>query len=117
MASSAILIPAPPNLAPSSLLQAFFMPIPAPKYFKTWIIFFVIATVGAGILGLILGAFLGAYLKVVAHAELNTIKLVAQVAGFIAALPVSYFTFRWAVEEFIVKDLTTPPAEPPQLAK
>lgn len=92
-----------------------------PKYFKAWILFFLIATVGGMILGGIAGLFIGAAMAV-AHAELGMIKIVCGLAGFVISVPLSYFTFRWVVSEFVVKELvkTSPPgpaaptAEPPQ---
>lgn len=93
-----------------------------PKYFKAWILFFLIATVGGMILGGIAGLFIGAGMAV-AHVGLGTIKLVCGLAGFVISVPLSYFTFRWVVSEFVVKELAkTPPpapsassAEPPQV--
>lgn len=94
--------------------------MPTPKYFKAWIFFFLIATVGGGLIGGVVGGILGMVLGF-AQVELGTIKLVGGVAGFIIGVPVSYFTFRWVVSEFIVKPLTStlppvppaPPVEPP----
>lgn len=92
------------------------MPTSTPKYFKAWIIFFLIATVGGLFLGALTGGFIG-LLMGLAHMEIGLVKLVCGAAGFIIGVPVSYFTFRWVVGEFIVKDLRAaaapPPAEPP----
>ncbi len=97
------------------------MTSPKPKYFKAWIIFFLIATIGGMVIGGIIGFFIGAAMGV-AGMDLGLIKIVCGVAGFLVGIPLSYFTFRWAVAEFIVKDLTAPPpaaatasAEPPPL--
>lgn len=98
------------------------MSTPAPKYFKAWITFFLIATVGGALLGGVLGFFLGMAMGF-AQVELGTIKIVCGAAGLVISVPLSYFTFRWVVSEFIVKDLAqTPPvlpsvpsAEPPSL--
>ncbi len=87
------------------------MPTPSPKYFKAWIIFFLIATVGGGLVGAMIGFFLGATLGL-AQVGLGTIKLICGAVGFLFAIPVSYFTFRWAVGEFIVKDLKQAPPPP-----
>ena len=93
-----------------------------PKYFKAWILFFLIATVGGMILGGIAGLFIGAIMAV-AHADLRMIKIVCGLAGFVISVPLSYFTFRWVVSEFVVKELakvspSVPPAiEPPPIAK
>ncbi len=97
------------------------MPAPAPKYFKAWIIFFAIATIGGALLGGIAGGLIGVVLGL-AQVDLNVIKIAGGAAGFVISLPLSYFTFRWTVSEFIVKELTapppdpaTPPAEPPRV--
>lgn len=95
------------------------MSTPAPKYFKAWIIFFLIVTVGGFILGGGLGFILGAAMGI-AGMSMGQIQLICGVAGFLIGIPLSYFTFRWVVAEFIVKDLTaTPPpapsAEPPRV--
>lgn len=93
-----------------------------PKYFKAWILFFLIATVGGMILGGIAGLFIGAGLAI-AHVELGMIKIVCGLAGGVISVPLSYFTFRWVVSEFVVKELanTSPPVpaavEPPPIAK
>jgi multisubunit Na+/H+ antiporter MnhE subunit len=86
-----------------------------PKYFKTWIIFFAIVTVGGFILGAGIGAFLGIVLHM-AGMELAVVKVACAIAGFIISIPLSYFTFRWTVSEFIVKELAQRPvvdAPPP----
>src|SRR3954470_24138573 len=79
-----------------------------PKYFKTWIIFFAIVTVGGFVLGAMIGAFLGLVLHM-AEVELTYIKIACAVAGFLISVPLSYFTFRWTVAEFIVKELAQRP--------
>ncbi len=92
----------------------------APKYFKTWIIYYLIAVVGALTLSAVAAIIIGVGMKL-AHAEPSTIKWTARITGFLISAPISWFSFRWVVEEFIVKDLTqtsppAPPAEPPPLA-
>ncbi len=82
-----------------------------PKYFKAWIIFFMIATVGGMLLGGVAGFFIGLAMGL-AKVDLTIIKIACGAAGFVLSLPLSYFTFRWVVGEFIIKDLT-PPTEPP----
>ena len=93
--------------------------MPQPRYFKAWILFFLIATVGGAILGGVAGGVLGVVLGF-ARVDLGTIKIVGGVAGFIISVPVSFFTFRWAVSEYVIKELTrmppviptSPPASP-----
>lgn len=88
------------------------MSAPTPKYFKAWIIFFLIATVGGFFLGAIIGGVLGGVMAV-AGQSVATIKFVAGILGFVLGIPISYFTFRWTVSEFIVKPLTPPPPVTP----
>ena len=98
------------------------MPAPAPKYFKAWIAFFLIATVGGSLLGGVAGMIIGLVLKYAAHAEPTTIKWAVRIVGFAIMIPLSYVAFRYVVEEIIIEDLTkapspAPTAEPPQIAK
>jgi hypothetical protein len=62
-------------------------------YFKAWLMFFLIATVGGGILGLIIGSFLAAFLGA-GGMPLAQMTRILQVVGFIIAMPISYVTFR-----------------------
>lgn len=88
------------------------MPTRTPKYFKAWIFFFLIATIGGMVLGGTVGFIIGVAMGI-AHMELGLIKVVCGVVGFLLGVPLSYFTFRWVVAEFIVKELTpTPPSDP-----
>lgn len=88
------------------------MSTPAPRYFKAWFIFFLIATVGGFFLGAGIGAMIGFVLGL-AQVDLTLIKIICGGIGFVISLPLSYFTFRWVVAEFIVKPLTAPPPPPP----
>lgn len=94
-----------------------------PKYLKAWIMFFLIATVGGAVAGGIVGLFLGMILGV-AGVGLGAVKLACGAAGFLAGIPISYFTFRWVVEEFVIKAIipapqqsTRPQPIPPTLAQ
>lgn len=84
-----------------------------PKYFKAWFIFFLIAGIGGMFVGGFIGGILGLFLGL-AHVELGTIKIICAAVGFVLGLPLSYFTYRWTVSEFIVKELnkTSPPSAP-----
>jgi len=74
------------------------------KYLKAWIIFFLVATVGGGIAGGMVGGLLGGILGI-AHVDLETIKRVGMIAGFIVGIPISYIVFYWVTSQFIVKPL------------
>jgi hypothetical protein len=63
-------------------------------YFKAWLMFFLIATVGGGILGLIIGSFLAAFFFGAGGMPLAQMTRILQVVGFIIAMPISYVTFR-----------------------
>lgn len=75
-----------------------------PKYFKAWVIFTLIATIGGFILGALTGMILGAILGI-AGVEPTIIKIACAIAGFFVGLPLSYFAFRWCVSEFIIKEM------------
>ena len=66
------------------------------QYFKAWLLFFLIATVGGGILGMIIGGFVAAFLGA-GGMSLQQMTRVLQVIGFVMALPISYVTFRAVV--------------------
>jgi len=73
-------------------------------YLKSWLLFFLIATVGGGLLGAVLGAILGAFLGA-AGISLLDIKLICGATGFVIGLPISFFTFQWSVRTYIVDPL------------
>jgi len=62
-------------------------------YLKAWALFAVCTTIGGGIAGAIAGGILGGILGA-AGTPVAAIQLVGSIAGFIAALPVSYLFFR-----------------------
>jgi len=73
-------------------------------YLVAWLLYFVCTTVGGGLAGGVAGAILGGVLGA-SGATMETIKMVAGIAGFIVALPVSYFLFRFFVARFLVQKL------------
>jgi hypothetical protein len=82
-----------------------------PPYFRAWLLFFVLASAGGaiagGLAGLLLGVFFG-----LAGVGAGSIKLAAAVLGFALGAPISYFSFRWVVSQYIVGETR---AEPPVL--
>jgi ABC-type uncharacterized transport system permease subunit len=72
------------------------------EYFLAWLVFWLSATVGGFVLGAIIGAILGFALSV-AGADLQIIKIVCGIAGFIIAIPLSYLLFRLIVGTMIVR--------------
>jgi len=79
-------------------------------YFKAWLLFFVIATVGGGILGMIIGSFVAAFLGA-GGMPLQQMTRILQIIGFVIALPISYFTFRGVVGKYLFPKIEddTPP--------
>jgi hypothetical protein len=61
-------------------------------YFKAWLLFFVIATVGGGLVGIIVGAFVGAFLGAGGMPPPQMTRIL-QIVGFIIAFrfPTSRF--------------------------
>jgi hypothetical protein len=73
-------------------------------YFKAWLIFFAVATIGGGLVGLILGSFLAAFLGA-AGATMQEMTNANRILGFIVALPISYVAFRAVVGKFLFPKL------------
>ena len=70
-------------------------------YIKSWLLFFLVATIGGGILGMVFGAVLGGILGA-AGVSVGTIGIVSLIAGTVIGIPISFFTFRWSVGKYIV---------------
>jgi hypothetical protein len=70
------------------------------QYFKAWLLFFLIATVGGGIIGLIIGGFLAAFLGA-GGMPLPQMTRILQIVGFVIAIPISYLTFRAVVGKYL----------------
>jgi putative flippase GtrA len=73
-------------------------------YFKAWLIFFLVGTLGGALLGLILGSFLAAFLGA-AGAPISQIAVANRILGIVVAIPVSYVTFRAVVGKFLFPKL------------
>ncbi len=72
------------------------------EYFIAWLVYWLTAAVGGGILGAVIGAMLGFVLGL-AGVDIQMIKVVCGIAGFIIAIPLSYLLFRLIVGAMIVK--------------
>ena len=70
------------------------------QYFKAWLLFFLVATVGGGILGMIIGSFVAAFLGADGM-SLQQMTRVLQIIGFVIAIPISYVTFRAVVGKYL----------------
>jgi putative flippase GtrA len=70
------------------------------QYFKGWLFFFLVATVGGGILGMIIGSFVAAFLGA-GGMPLQQMTRILQIVGFVIAIPISYITFRAVVGKYL----------------
>ncbi len=93
--------PMPPILPQAPAYEA---AVPDPAYFKSWLIFFLIASCGGAVAGGVGGAIVGAVMGLT-HSSSDDIRLVVSVLAFLAALPVSFFAFQWSVKTWIVKPM------------
>lgn len=82
-----------------------------PHYFKSWLLFFLVASIGGavagGIVGVVVGGAMGA-----GEMPLDRVVQICKVLGFVVSMPISFFTFRWSVRTCIVDampDGGTPP--------
>jgi putative flippase GtrA len=85
-------------------------------YFKAWLLFFLVATVGAGLVAMIISSFVAAFMGA-GGASLAQMRRVTQIIGFIIGIPVSYVTFRAVVGKYLfpkIEDDSLPPNLPPQ---
>ena len=85
-----------------------------PPIFKAWLIFVVLADVLGFLAGGAAGFVVGFIMAAAGHPNLDHIRIAGGIAGFVAALPVSYFIFRRVVNRMIVPNVW-PPAHPPQV--
>ncbi len=74
------------------------------SYLKSWALFFLLSSIGGALAGAIAGGLVGAVLGG-SGAPLATIKVVTGIVGFVAALPISYFAFRWSAEKYLIAPL------------
>lgn len=73
-------------------------------YFKAWLIFFLVATVGGGIVGLVVGSFVAAFLGA-GGMSVPQMTRILQIVGFVIAIPISYITFRAVVGKYLLPKL------------
>jgi hypothetical protein len=74
------------------------------EYFKAWLLFFFIATVGGAVVGLIFGSLLAVFMGA-AGSTTQEILSANRILGFVVALPISYVTFRAVVGKFLFPKL------------
>ena len=87
-------------------------------YLIAWVLFFICATIGGAVAGALVSGIIGGILRVM-HASPQVISRVCGLLGFMLALPISYFLFRFVVARFIVEKVeaaaaatATPAPEP-----
>nr|CAP48160.1 putative integron gene cassette protein [uncultured bacterium] len=73
-------------------------------YLKSWLMFFLVATVGGGIVGMVAGVIVGAVMTTAGMSTFQ-ITVASALCGFVLGIPISFFTFKWAVGRFIVTPL------------
>ena len=73
-------------------------------YFKAWLMFFLVATVGGGVVGLIIGSFVATFLGA-GGMPLEQMTRILQIVGFVIVMPISYITFRAVVGKFLFPKL------------
>ena len=71
---------------------------------KAWSVFFILALVSGLIAGAFAGGLTGVLVVSVTGSEGN-IPIYAGIAGFVAALPFSYLSFRFSVRKFLANEL------------
>jgi hypothetical protein len=72
--------------------------------FKSWLIFFVFATIGSLVVGFVVGPLTGAVMSIsdVPFQSRGTIK---QIAVFIFTLPISFIAYRWTLNNVVLEKL------------
>jgi hypothetical protein len=80
------------------------------QYFKAWLLFFHVATVGGGIIGIIIGSFLAAFLGA-GGMSLPQMTRVLQIVGFVIGIPISYITFHAVIGKYLFPKIEE--VEPP----
>ena len=84
-------------------------------YFKAWLLFFAVATVGASLVAMIIGSFMAAFMGA-GGASLAQMTRVNQITAFVIGIPVSYVTFRAVVGKYLfpkIEDDSPRPKLPP----
>ncbi len=74
--------------------------------FKSWLIFFVSAILGALVIAVVIPPIVPIVMAVV-HAPFQSQGIFTQITTFICSLPISYIAYRWSINNIIlVKDGT-----------
>jgi hypothetical protein len=101
------------NYACKTSLTEMNEPNQQPPMLKAWAAFFVTATVFGAIAGALVGGLAGALIGATQGPEAVAASgLLFQLLGFLVALPVSFFSFKWAVGKFILPAVLPQPESP-----
>jgi hypothetical protein len=69
-------------------------------YFKAWLLFFLIATVIGGGIGMVIANSVAAFLAAQGM-PLRVLAILLQILGLVIAMPISYLTFRGVVGKYL----------------
>jgi len=75
-------------------------------YFKAWILFFLVATVGGFISGAAVGGVIGFTMGVMGY-PLETVATLCKVIGFCIGVAISYLCFKWSVGKYILPQMVS----------
>lgn len=78
-------------------------------YFKTWLIYTLSSMVLGALCGMASGMVCG-FVMGAAGMPVETIKIVCGIVGFVLGIIVSFIMFRWAVDKFIVLEVSRLPS-------
>jgi hypothetical protein len=81
-------------------------------YFKAWLLFFLIATVIGGAIGMVTGTTVGAVLSA-RGMPVRELAIVLQVVALVIAMPISYLTFRLVVGKYLFPKIRQEDDAPP----
>ena len=81
---------------------------PEIKFFKSWIIFFVVATVGAFVAGAVIGFIAGMIIAMLGY-PVEGASPYLKLLGFAIGTVVSFFCYKWTVTQYIVPQLMEKP--------
>ena len=82
------------------------------RYFKPWLIYFVVLTICGGVVGGIAGLAIGIIIAAAGGgSDPQTMRLCGKIAGYVASIPVSFFVYKWSINKFVLKQMVTDPAK------
>ncbi|MCC5846362.1 MAG: hypothetical protein JJU05_19100 [Verrucomicrobia bacterium] len=74
---------------------------PEIKYFKSFVVYTLVALFGGAVVGAIQGAILGGILAATGS-DLSTIQMVSGISGFLFGTIISFFVYRWVIRTQII---------------